>query len=241
MRVNGTMMQSTERVSTFLRTTQYGLDIGKTTSQLKAIALHRLLLKGPAPSFTLRIYLRMKSSHPLLPKVRAPRTGHDLVSHVKHIHKCKSKSIGMTQTIQSGNSACYVAGVEHVLMCNNSELRTLYDVYSQLQVPWIHSSDYHTVLEKRCNFGLLSMQFWRMLHDGCILSAQMSLSVVNSILRRCCVAPAAIVERRRRVHQSICYPGVWTFNLPDHSPYRARSLIHSGPCGHTIVSIPSRY
>lgn len=109
-------------------------------------------------------------------------------------------------------------------MCNNSELRALYDLYSQQDIPWIHDSEYHATLERRSSFGMLSMQFWLMMIDGCILSPILSLSQVNAILKQCCKAPAAILERRRAVLQSANYYGVWTFDLPDHSPYRARSV-----------------
>lgn len=109
-------------------------------------------------------------------------------------------------------------------MCNNSELRALYDLYSQLDIPWMHDTDYHNTLEKRCSFGLLSMQFWLMMIDGRVLSSSLPLSEVNRILRLSCRAPAVILERRRRVLQSSNYPGVWTFKLPDHSPYQASSM-----------------
>lgn len=108
-------------------------------------------------------------------------------------------------------------------MCNNSELRALYDLYSQQDIPWIHDAEYHNTLERRSSFGMLSMQFWLMMIDGCVLSTILPLSAVNSILKQCCKAPAAIVERRKTVLQSSNYPGVWTFDLPDHSPYQASS------------------
>jgi hypothetical protein len=114
-------------------------------------------------------------------------------------------------------------GVEHVLMCNNSELRALYDLYCQQDIPWMHYTEYHKNLEKRPSFGMLSMQFWIMMIDGCVLSPMLPLSTVNSILKQCCKAPAAILERRKAVLQSPSYPGVWTYDLPDHSPYQVHS------------------
>ena len=109
-------------------------------------------------------------------------------------------------------------------MCNNSELRALYDLYSQQDIPWLHDSEYHATLERRCSFGMLSMQFWLMMLDGCVLSPLLPLSAVNAILQQCCQPPPAILGRRREVLQSPNYPGVWTFGLPEHSPYQARPL-----------------
>jgi hypothetical protein len=110
-------------------------------------------------------------------------------------------------------------------MCNNSELRALYDLYSQQDIPWIHDINYHNNLEKRPCFGMLSMQFWLMMIDACVLSPILPLSKVNSVLKQCCKAPEAILERRKRMLQSASYPGVWTFDLPDHSPYQVHSPI----------------
>jgi hypothetical protein len=108
-------------------------------------------------------------------------------------------------------------------MCNNSELRALYDLYSQRDIPWMHDDEYHNTLERRCSFGLLSMQFWLMMIDGCVLSPVLPLSAVNGVLKQCCRAPAIVLQRRNAVLQSPNYHGVWTFDLPDHSPYQARS------------------
>lgn len=106
-------------------------------------------------------------------------------------------------------------------MCNNSEIRALYDLYSQQDVPWMQDENYSTVLEKRCSFGMLSMHFWQLMIDGCVLDPLLPLCTVNSILKQCCTAPAIVLERRKTVQQSPDYHGVWTFDLPDHSPYRA--------------------
>jgi hypothetical protein len=108
-------------------------------------------------------------------------------------------------------------------MCNNSELRALYDLYAQQDVPWIHDTEYHNNLKKRPCFGMLSMQFWLMMINGSVLCPILPLSKVSSILRQCCRAPPAILQRRKEVLQSASYRGVWTFDVPEHSPYQVHS------------------
>lgn len=111
-------------------------------------------------------------------------------------------------------------GVNASLMVNNSELRALYTIYSRLDISWLHPTPYHTVLEKRSSFALLSVQLWRLLLDGCALDPHATLADVDRIATQCCMPPPDVASRRKQVLTTPNYSGVWDPQIPDHSPYR---------------------
>lgn len=131
-------------------------------------------------------------------------------------------SVGQCFTIENG-----CAGVNAALMVNNSELRALYTLYSRLDISWLHPVPYHTVLEKRSSFALLSVQLWRLLLDGCVLDPHATLTDVDRIAKHCCMPPPAVASRRKQVLTTPNYAGVWDVQLPDHSPYRVRQLLRN--------------
>lgn len=112
------------------------------------------------------------------------------------------------------------AEVEAALMMNNSELRALYALYSQLDITWLHPTPYHTSLEKRSSFALLSVQLWRLLLDGCVLDAHATLVDADTICKRSCRPPPVVATRRRKVLGTPNYGGVWEVTCAAHTPYR---------------------
>lgn len=110
-------------------------------------------------------------------------------------------------------------------MVNNSELRALYTLYTRLDISWLHPSPYHTVVEKRSSFALLSVQLWRLLLDGCVLDPHATLADADSMAQRCCMPPPEVASRRQHVLASPNYSGVWNVPVPQHSPYRVRQRL----------------
>eukprot|EP00892_Ulva_mutabilis_P010921 jgi/Ulvmu1/8200/UM041_0009.1 len=130
-------------------------------------------------------------------------------------------------------------GVEAALMVNNSELRALYALYSQLDIPWLHPTPYHTTLEKRSSFALLAVQLWRLMLDGCVLDAHATLVDVDRICKRCCKPPPVVAARRRRVLSTPNYAGVWEVEVADHSPYR--EILYPEFCSIIVRFASARY
>jgi hypothetical protein len=105
-------------------------------------------------------------------------------------------------------------------MCFNSELRSLYDIYAAKHVLWLHSGAYAQARELRPAFGLLSMQLWQLVHDSGLLDVSFTLHRVAAATGLACKPPPCVAARRRRVALSHHAPGIWTFTLPEMSPFQ---------------------
>lgn len=112
--------------------------------------------------------------------------------------------------------------MRNLFMCYNTQLRTLYDTYACKRASWLHDGSYAADLELRPSFGLLAMNVWHLVQDAGLSSEQLPLEQVNRILTHACKASEAVRERRARVLEGANAAGVWTFEVPLHSPFRVR-------------------
>lgn len=117
-------------------------------------------------------------------------------------------------------------------MCFNSELRMLYDACAARDIPWLHDAGaYARDRRARPAFGVLSMQLWQLVHDAGLLSVDFTLRQVAAAIAAACRAPPCVATRRRRVLATREAPGVWTFELPELSPFQACSIF-APPVAH---------
>ena len=130
-------------------------------------------------------------------------------------------------TTQSETESCNgrCAGIATILMCYNTELRALYDLYSAKDVLWLHDASYSRAKDQRPCFGLLSLQFWQLMRDAYLLTSSCTLSDVNSVLHKACLPPPEVLSRRGVVLKSDNASGVWTFGVPLHSPFLVRGEV----------------
>jgi hypothetical protein len=127
-----------------------------------------------------------------------------------------------SQEARIAQSVICDAGIRNVLMCYNTELRKLYDVYAAKDIRWYHSGSYTRKTEMRPCHGLLSLQVWQMVLDSDLTTEDMPMLQVNEALAEACAAPKEISVRRKRVAMTGHAPGVWTFQVPLNSPFRVR-------------------
>lgn len=125
-------------------------------------------------------------------------------------------------------SACG-AGLCNVFMTFNTELRQLYDTYAALDLPWLHDGGYTRQLEARACFGLISMQVWQMAYDVGLVSLEVPMASADAAMRSACAPPADIAAHRADARTGEHFRGVWTLDVPAHSPFRVRILTVT-PC-----------
>lgn len=113
-----------------------------------------------------------------------------------------------------------LAGVQNVLMCYNTELRSLYDRYAANAVLCFHSGGYIRDIKARPSNGLLSLQVWQLIYDASLASSEVPLTAVDQAMAEACKPPAPVTVRRARVSQTPNSSRVLIFEVPQHSPFR---------------------
>jgi hypothetical protein len=137
-----------------------------------------------------------------------------------------------------------VAGVQNVLMCYNTDLRSIYEMYAAKDVPWLHAGNYVRNNEARPCHGLLSFQVWQLVCDAGLQSNEVPFLAVDQAMAEACQPPAPVAARRKRVSQTHNCAGVLALEVPQHSPFRVSSQPvkrHSKLCELPPKAIPYFY